>query len=250
MLNKNEKSNKSTLQGGEVHDEMKRNIIDEQKVQVPQRNTAEVVEDSRKEPALPREGIVRQLPVDGQKLAEGRKPAEDQDTRPAEKRLIQQPDANLGSKKKDDSEEKDPTLNDEVRIAGERKILNNGEDVPSHVKTITVQQSKPRTNTSLADQRTFVVDKERSVEQNLGSENIVRNKSIADINTETVGRETKQDEMKDQNTLTNNSESRTDSIKSLRKIQPPLLLRKQLEQSRIKLIERSRRKTSSDDGDF
>lgn len=246
LLNKNEKSNKSTLQGGEVHDEMKRNIIDEQKVLVPQRNTAEVVEDSRKEPALPREGIVRQLPVDGQKLAEGRKPVEDQDTRLAEKRLIQQPDANLDSKKKDDSEEKDPTLNDEVRIAGERKILNNGEDV----NTITVQQNKPRTNTSLADERTFVVDKERSVEQNLGSENIVRNKSIADINTETVGRETKQDEMKDQNTLTNNSESRMDSIKSLRKILPPLLLRKQLEQSRIKLIERSRRKTSSDDGDF
>jgi hypothetical protein len=246
LLNKNEKSNKSTLQGGEVHDEMKRNIIDEQKVLVPQRNTAEVVEDSRKEPALPREGIVRQLPVDGQKLAEGRKPVEDQDTRLAEKRLIQQPDANLGSKKKDDSEEKDPTLNDEVRIAGERKILNNGEDV----NTITVQQNKPRTNTSLADERTFVVDKERSVEQNLGSENIVRNKSIADINTETVGRETNQDEMKDQNTLTNNSESRMDSIKSLRKILPPLLLRKQLEQSRIKLIERSRRKTSSDDGDF
>ncbi|CAB3993822.1 Hypothetical predicted protein [Paramuricea clavata] len=247
LLNKNEKSNKSTLQGGEVHDEMKRNIIDEQKVLVPQRNTAEVVEDSRKEPVLPREGIVRQLPVDG------RKPAEDQDTRLAEKRFIQQPDTNLDSKKKDDSEEKDPTLNDEVRIAGERKILNNGEDVPSHVKPITVQQNKPRTNTSLTDERTFVVDKERSVEQNLGSENVVINKTIADVNTdylETVGRETKQDEMKDQNTLTNNSEARMDSIKSLRKFQPPLLLRKQLQQSRIKLIERSRRKTSSDDEDF
>lgn len=84
VLDKIEKSN--TSKNEEVaHEKEKRNIIDEQKILVPQTNTAEVVRESRKEPALPQEGIVKRIP------AEELKPPEDEMIlKRGEKKLIRQ----------------------------------------------------------------------------------------------------------------------------------------------------------------
>jgi hypothetical protein len=321
LLNKFGKTNKSTVQGKEVDEKDKKSIIDEEKVLVPpQRNTAEVIKESRKEPALPQEGIVGQLPdkeqklaegqkfvarqklvegqkpvdgqkpVEGQKLVEGQKhvvgqkPVEGQDTvlRHADKKLLQQADANLNSKdtdlrnqptegdlkhlldtkhqnaepkqnerlrrvpdqealkpheevlKKKESEEKDRALNDEVRVAGERKILTNGDnDVASDLKTNTAQS---KINASTTDENKLIIDKDQPLEKDT-SQNIVRNKTIVNVNTETIERDTKPLSRSIKDETTDNSETRNDSIKSSRNIRAPLLKRL-FKQSRRKLRQR------------
>ena len=311
----------------------KGNTIDEQNIIIPKRNTAEVVKESRKEPALPQEGFVKHLPafdqklvegqkpvggqklvegqkpVGGQKLVEGQKPADGQKLaeehetvlRNAEKVLLKQPDLNSkeenqreekdlkpdalqkhsdaglknqnvgfsegertkrvpesreNSLKKGESQKENRALNDEVRIAGERKILNNGEDVE---KTKVVQS---RTNVS--------VNQDTPVEKDI-IQNIVRNKTIADGNLPTVHRDTKASSKSINDEKTNSSKARNESFKFLHNIQPsrflditgnsearnesinsfpkiqPSLIGKLVEKSRIKRIRLSRRKRSSHD---
>ena len=84
LLDKIEKTNKS--KNKEVaHEEEKRSIIDGKKKLVPRTNTAEVVQESRKEPALPQESIVGKLPAGNLKP-----PDENKILKLVEKKLAQQ----------------------------------------------------------------------------------------------------------------------------------------------------------------
>ena len=84
LLDKIEKTNKS--KNKEVaHEEEKRSIIDGKKNLLPRTNTAEVVQESRKEPALPQESIVGKLPAGNLKP-----PDENKILKLAEQKLVQQ----------------------------------------------------------------------------------------------------------------------------------------------------------------
>ena len=139
------------------------------------------------------------------------------------------------------SQEKEHAINDEVRIAKERKILNNAEYSPD-VKTITTtKRSTLPSNVSNADQRTSLkVDNEGALEKGTTTQSIVKNNTVTDVNTATVPR-TVQSGVK-----SNVTDKSTGIPTRIQRIQPPLLLRKQIELSKIRLQERNRRKRSSD----
>jgi hypothetical protein len=301
LLHKTDEANESKVQGKEGEND-KRVVIDEQKFLVPKRNTAEVVKESRKEPALPQEGFVK-APVgqklgegqkleegqkldegqkleegqklgegqkleEGQKLAEGQKPDKEEKLVGVEKlveehKLEEGPKLAEGQKKslrrspeslkprgKDlqREERENRALNDEVRIAGERRILTNSEDERD-------DNVKPRSNATVT----------RDVQENIIIQNIVRNKTIGNMPAIQSNTKASSETIKDEKTnnskpasvkslqniqpskapdRTDNSEARNDGINSLLKIQPSLL-GKLLEQSRMKRIRRDHQKKSS-----
>ncbi len=123
-----------------------------------------------------------------------------------------------------------------MRVAGERKILTNGDnDVASDLKANTAQSM---INASTTDENKLIVDTDQPLEKDT-SQNIVRNKTIVNVNTETIERDTKPLSRSIKDETTDNSETRNDSIKSSRNIQAPLLKRL-FKQSRRKLRQRSR----------
>lgn len=133
VLDKIEKSNNSKNErvGHEVE---KRSIIDEQKIVVPQTNTAEVVQESRKEPALPQEGIVKKIP------AGELKSPEDPHTilKPTEKNLMLQDATNskdtdarnqpAEKEAKPDSPDILKRLSEDADLKLQKAELNHGED--------------------------------------------------------------------------------------------------------------------------
>ena len=132
VLDKIEKSNKSKNERV-GHEEEKRSIIDEQKIVVPQTNTAEVVQESRKEPALPQEGIVKKIPAE-----ELKPPEEDTILNPAEKNLMQQDATNSkDTDARNQPAEKEAKLNfpdilkrlsEDADLKLQKAELNHGED--------------------------------------------------------------------------------------------------------------------------
>ncbi|XP_028395568.1 putative sodium-coupled neutral amino acid transporter 10 [Dendronephthya gigantea] len=263
-------SNKSLLPG-RGHEEEKRNIIDEQKILVPQRNTAEIVEESRKEPVLPREGVAKQLQADddaknnpqqhagielraGTKLQQdlvrtksssedvgiSRKPPGLSKDKPMDEsqklgRLSQQGDGKhleggLRRDKNTPLREKDRALNDEVRVARDRKILNDHTDSPSDVKT----SAKSGNNVSVVDQGNSIVAEPN--EKNSKTQNVKNNETNVDEKTE---RETEP-------TINNIDSKRKTTAKPFHINQSPLL-RKQFELTKKILIMRNRRDERSDD---
>ena len=112
--------------------------------------------------------------------------------------------------------------------------MNDGEDTLSDGKTITVtKQSTLASNVSVVDERAPLVENERSLEKGTTIQNIVSNITVTDLKTVAI-----QSDMKP-------SIKDTNIPKRIRRIQSPLLLSKQIGLSKIKLIERGRRKRSS-----
>ena len=261
-------SNKSLSHGG-GHEEDKRGItIDEQKILVPQKNTAEIVEESRKEPVLPREGVAKQLQIDdhaknnpqqhaGIELRSETKPQQDLahtksspedieitrkppglskdkpvDLSPDEVqklgRLSKQGDGELlgGGLRRDKntpSQEKARVLNDEVRIARERKILNDRTVSPSDVKTT----AKSGNNVSVVDQRNIIVAEPE--DENRKIQSVKRNKTIIDEKTE-----------RDSKPSINNVDSKRETTAKPFHINQSPLLRKKFDRTRKRLM-RNRR---------
>lgn len=111
--------------------------------------------------------------------------------------------------------------------------MNDGEDIPSDGKTITdTKQRTLASNVSVADERAPLVENERALEKGTKIQNIVRNITVTDLKAGTIQNDVKPS-IKD-----------TNIPKRIRRIQSPLLLSKQIGLSKIKLIERSRRKRS------
>ena len=126
-------------------------------------------------------------------------------------------------------------MNDEVRL-GERKILNNGEDPAVGGGTTTTKQSKLETNISLPGQGKFTPNKNMLAEKDTKtSPTTSKNEIITSTRIQSNIKPSNKSE------VLNDIELREKTIDSHPKIQPPLLLRQKLQESKIKL-EQSRRK--------
>ena len=148
VLDKIEKSNESKNERV-GHEEKKRSIIDEQKIVVPQTNTAEVVQESRKEPVLPQEGIVKKIPAE-----ELKPPEKDTILNRAEKNLMQRDATNS----KDTDARNQPAekeaklhlpdilkrLSEDADLKLQEAELNHGED--QTVNRDSVKDTEPRDN--------------------------------------------------------------------------------------------------------